>query len=903
MDMTDVSSSPNTRAPASRQSHHGARDLLLHLGRAWPTRAPTREIAGLPLAVVEALRPRRRGSPFRRAAEDLDRALPGWSELAADAVGRAASGGLEPDLQRACALLGRRPLRRPDPLLQALADGPKGPESEFWLLAALAGTDTSVVRAAWIRYLSSWLEGDSPRPQRAHWFAFLRAALGGWLTWSEFRECLSRGRVLDAAARDGRYRPALERLGVWQDPAFAKWYRQAVYEAAHQPDASVSLAGGAWIRDFPDEDYLWDALSVVERQPNSWWHLHVLRWASGIGDDDPRVTNRLREASPLALCLLSLLRPELSALAGPALGVSGHQEVIKWLLDTGPNRPLDLAWVDRVLRPWVEVLGAPLTFAAGALCSIDPPHDFIGPSDVAGSRRAFVREYLLPGFDRVMGNLFYVQAVRREHLDLILEQARRGRPAAVRALALWPESAEHTAPTLFRISREGTKAARGAAREALEALARHTGLGDVEKLEKRVDLASAWSDGGLEGKAARAWWDVQGYHVRLSVLGGSVRLATYRGPRRLASVPRQVREDPQYKAIREARADLDASYRYFRRRLEQGMVERVAYSGRDFTVLLANPIVRSLVSRVILRADGEWYRWEPEDALYDSAIPAEISEAETVLVAHPLDLLSDGALPHWQQEVIESRIAQPFKQVFRELYLLGGDERESAGCDRFAGYPLIPRRAFALLRRRGYSPRQGDAVREWPRAGIFTHIVWAAPEERVGRRLQEGDWAEPVTSGSVWFDDGSGEPLPLPTVPPVVFSETLRDADLVISRAASGEMGFTSEETRRMRAVLVRYLAQALGLTTIYVSEDDAHVLVEGRRATYRVHLGSGSVLLEESRRNLDLGSLRHETMEALVGESMDSRTARIIGIIGALGQDHLITDPQFLAQLDDDGT
>ena len=106
-----------------------------------------------------------------------------------------------------------------------------------------------------------------------------------------------------------------------------------------------------------------------------------------------------------------------------------------------------------------------------------------------------------------------------------------------------------------------------------------------------------------------------------------------------------------------------------------------------------------------------------------------------------------------------------------------------------------------------------------------------------------------------------------------------------------------------MRAVLVRYLARALGLTTIYVSEDDAHVLVEGRRATYRVHLGSGSVLLEESRRNLDLGSLRHETMEALVGESMDSRTARIVGIIGALGQDHLITAPQFLAQLDEDLT
>jgi len=131
-----------------------------------------------------------------------------------------------------------------------------------------------------------------------------------------------------------------------------------------------------------------------------------------------------------------------------------------------------------------------------------------------------------------------------------------------------------------------------------------------------------------------------------------------------------------------------------------------------------------------------------------------------------------------------------------------------------------------------------------------------------------------------------------------VFSEALRDADLLVSRAAAGELGFTSEETRRLRATLVRYLARALGLTTIYVSEDDAHVIVEGQRAMYRVHLGSGSVLLEKSRLNLDLGDLRSGPMEDLVAESIDSLTARIIGIIGALAQDSQITDPRFLHQL-----
>jgi len=87
-------------------------------------------------------------------------------------------------------------------------------------------------------------------------------------------------------------------------------------------------------------------------------------------------------------------------------------------------------------------------------------------------------------------------------------------------------------------------------------------------------------------------------------------------------------------------------------------------------------------------------------------------------------------------------------------------------------------------------------------------------------------------------------------------------------------------------------------MTSVYVSDDDTHVLVEGRRAMYRLHLGSGSVLLEKTRRHLDLGSLRSEAMEALVAESMDSATARIIGIVGFLSQDEQVTDPRFLDQL-----
>jgi len=248
--------------------------------------------------------------------------------------------------------------------------------------------------------------------------------------------------------------------------------------------------------------------------------------------------------------------------------------------------------------------------------------------------------------------------------------------------------------------------------------------------------------------------------------------------------------------------------------------------------------------------------------------------------------------------VIGDRIPQPFKQVFREVYLVAEAERAASGCLRFAGHPLVARRAFALLRTRGYSPRRGDAVKEWTSHHLRAHLQWAEPGEDAGRLLAQTHTAESVTSGPVWFESNAGECVPLAEVPPVVFSEALRDADLLVARAAAGELGFTSEETRRLRATLARYLARALNLTTIYVGSDDLHVIVEGRRATYRVHLGSGSVLLENTRRHLDLRSLPTEQLGDLVAESMDSLTTRILGIIGALSRDDEIVDPGFLDQL-----
>ena len=132
-------------------------------------------------------------------------------------------------------------------------------------------------------------------------------------------------------------------------------------------------------------------------------------------------------------------------------------------------------------------------------------------------------------------------------------------------------------------------------------------------------------------------------------------------------------------------------------------------------------------------------------------------------------------------------------------------------CLRFAGRPLKARQAFALLRGRGYTPGAGIATKQYGQSGLQVQLAWAGEDEPVGKLLGPSAPEIPVTFGAISFTDRLGDLMSLWDVPPVLFSETLRDADLTVSQAAFGEGGFSSEETRRLRATLIRHLARGDG--------------------------------------------------------------------------------------------
>ena len=123
------------------------RVLLELAAQVWPEALRGREVAGLPGAAAELLFPRRVKRGGERAARSLDRLRPGWVEAGGRLI--AAAPMFTSEVQRVCLLVGHRPLQDPAPLLRRLENSPDDPELRFWLLVALAGTDTAATRRAW----------------------------------------------------------------------------------------------------------------------------------------------------------------------------------------------------------------------------------------------------------------------------------------------------------------------------------------------------------------------------------------------------------------------------------------------------------------------------------------------------------------------------------------------------------------------------------------------------------------------------------------------------------------------------------------------------------------------------------------------------------------------------------
>ena len=410
---------------------------------------------------------------------------------------------------------------------------------------------------------------------------------------------------------------------------------------------------------------------------------------------------------------------------------------------------------------------------------------------------------------------------------------------------------------------------------ALDHLAQVAGFPDASRLEWECEARIA--AGSLPEAQAGD------YSVALQMKGAEPLIAVSKAGKPLKSVPAAVRSHPSYAELREHQERL----RDQARRLRTGLIERLVSTGGELQPdELAG--LRGLPSGTALLSGLVW-----QDQAGRIGLLGQLDLTGPLTAVHPFLLYERQVLAQWQAETVRRRLQQPVKQVFRELYLLTSAERDAVDTSRrFAGHVVNGKVAGQLLSGRGWLTHgeydKHQATR--PAAPGLTAALRCELRGYFGL----GD----VITGEVQFLAGSA-PVPLADVPPAAFSEVMRDLDLAVSVAGTEPSGYASPFRAPSRAQLLAALIEDMALDRVIV--EGASAVVRGSRATYRVHLTSGSIHLEPGGYlcivPASFGGTAHRQLFLPFADE-DRMTSVILSKVLLLNEDEHITDPTILAQL-----
>ncbi|MER6978710.1 DUF4132 domain-containing protein, partial [Streptomyces carpinensis] len=277
----------------------------------------------------------------------------------------------------------------------------------------------------------------------------------------------------------------------------------------------------------------------------------------------------------------------------------------------------------------------------------------------------------------------------------------------------------------------------------------------------------------------------------------------------------------------------------------------------------------------------------------------------------------------WRARIVAERLRQPFKQAFREIYVLTPAEEETGVySNRFAAHIVHYRRLYALFKERGWQANflgRYDGGYEGQARAEFGDGDWRAcfHHEPAG---DDGDYApDHAATDQVRFERRDGRrwrEVPLAEVPPLVFSEAMRDVDLfvgVTSIAADpdwtdrGEQRYagywrTATFGELTASAEVRREALARILPRLKIADrcslDGRFLVVRGEFRTYRIHLGSSNILMEPDDAYLCIVPSRGKDGGKVFLPFEDDRLSLILSKAFLLAADTRITDMTILHQI-----
>lgn len=364
-----------------------------------------------------------------------------------------------------------------------------------------------------------------------------------------------------------------------------------------------------------------------------------------------------------------------------------------------------------------------------------------------------------------------------------------------------------------------------------------------------------------------------------------------------------------------------------------------------------HPLLGTIARRLIWRFDETTTAVWLDGKLVDSSEnEMTFFEDTKVDVWHPLHSATDEVL-EWRDFLEKHEIKQPFKQAHREIYLLTDAERNTRTySNRFAAHIIKQHQFNALAVIRGWKSQlrlmvddsynaparyleKYDLRAEFWVEGIGedygtdttdagTYLYLATDQVRFYSINAPQPYAHAGGGGYYTYNQTANDaPLPLEQIPSLVLSEILRDVDLFVGVGSIGNdanwvdggganryadywrgysFGDLTETAKTRRTVLSKLVPRLKIADKCEFS--DKFLTVKGSIRNYKIHLGSGNILMSPNDQYLCIvapGSAdSFGNNKVFLPFEGDRTMAIILSKAFMLAEDTKITDPTITRQI-----
>lgn len=444
-------------------------------------------------------------------------------------------------------------------------------------------------------------------------------------------------------------------------------------------------------------------------------------------------------------------------------------------------------------------------------------------------------------------------------------------------------------------------------------------------------------------------------HGELAIHAGKAVL-TWRNAagKAVKGIPAAVRRDhaEDVAELKAAAKDIDRMLSAQSERLDRQFLARRTWAYTPWRErYLDHPLTGTLARRLLWTLDGRTCGYA-DGALRDLTDDpvAVTADGGTVELWHPVGR-DPAEVVAWRDWLERHEITQPFKQAHREVYLLTDAERATATySNRFAAHILRQHQFHSLAAARGWTNKlrlmvddsYPPATRELPQWGLRAEFWIEGVGDGYGADTTESGSYLRVATDQVRFSPldapvnrahaggggygqgwggrgGPADALPLDGIPALVLSEVLRDVDLFVGVGSVGNdptwqdggpegrfrdywhsygFGELSQGAETRRDLLTRLVPRLAIADRCTIEGRFLHV--RGELHTYKIHLGSGNILMTPNDAYLcivpksgdpsaDAGYLPYEG---------DRTLAVILSKAMLLARDTEITDRSIVSQL-----